>query len=160
MPLPSILVVDDNDRDQAAINSLLAQFDFSATVAKSAQEALAAVRAHKYAVILMALSLPDMDGCECAHQIKQFELDASSQTPIIALLPPGDGPIESIEQKVLRAGMDGLIPKPFSAEDVRRVLLRHAYEPRRPNLKTLRPLPPEAAAGDEARADGLESNNI
>ncbi|MBS2007997.1 MAG: response regulator [Cyanobacteria bacterium SZAS TMP-1] len=160
MPLPSILVVDDNDRDQDAIKNILAQFDFSATGARSAQEALAAVRDQKYAVILLSLNLPDMDSYECVRQLKRLELDASSQTPVVAMVNPDGEPIGLIEQKVLRAGMDGLIQKPFSAEAVRRILLRHAYEPRRPNLKTLRPLPPEARAGDEARSDGLESNNI
>jgi len=138
MSQPVILVVEDIEHDQDVLSHLLSKFDFLVKVARSSDEAILAVREQKFAVILMDLAMPGVDSFECMRQIKQIELDSSSQTPIIALGGHGVA-----EKEALAAGMDGYISKPFNPEDLRRVLLRFAYEPRRPNLKTLRPLPPE-----------------
>ena len=82
------------------------------------------------------MTLPDMNGYDCAKLIKEIDLELSSQTPIV-----GMGTQSERDDKNASAPLIcDFLTKPFSDEDLRKVLLRHAYEPRRPNLKTLTPL--------------------
>jgi len=140
MSLPVVLVVQESDFEQGVLGQLLARFDFSTQVVGTVDEAESAVRARKYAIILIDSALPGLDSKTCLRRIKQAEMEASSQTPVVSFGPVAKS---SGEQEALAAGMDGYISQPFNPEDLRRLLLRFAYEPRRPNLKTLRPLPPE-----------------
>jgi len=140
MSLPVVLVVQDSDFEQGVLGQLLARFDFSTQFVGTVDEAESAVRSKKYAVILIDTMLSGTDSQTCVRRIKQAELEASTQTPVVAF-----GPAASAkgEKDAKAAGMDGFVSQPFDPEELRRMLLRFAYEPRRPNLKTLRPLPPE-----------------
>ncbi|MBU6452772.1 MAG: response regulator [Cyanobacteria bacterium REEB67] len=140
MSLPHILVIEDNRNDQYVLTHLLSKFDYQADMVSTGEAAVAAIKKQKYAVILLDLGLSGVDGYECLRQIREIELDSSAQTPIIAITACADdgGP-----EKTESLGLSGYILKPFEPEDLRKMLLRHAYEPRRPNLKTLSPLSAE-----------------
>jgi CheY-like chemotaxis protein len=136
----TILVIEDNQHDQFVLKHLLEKFGFQSLVKSSAEEALAALSETKYAAVLLDLGLPGIDGFACIKEIRQRELVASSRTPVIALTANSD---DSVRAKAMKAGMDDFIGKPFDPEQLRKVLLRHVYEPAHPNLKTLKPLSPE-----------------
>jgi CheY-like chemotaxis protein len=140
MSLPHILVIEDNRNDQYVLKHLLSKFDYQADIVSSGEAAVEAIKKQKYAVILLDLGLPGIDGYECLRQIRGVELDSSSQTPVIAITACVD---ETHQENTESFGLSGYIVKPFEPEDLRKMLLRHAYEPRRPNLKTLSPLSAE-----------------
>jgi CheY-like chemotaxis protein len=136
----TILVIEDNQHDQFVLKHLLEKFGFKSQIKSSAEDALEALTATKYAAVLLDLSLPGMDGFACIKEMRQRELISSSRTPVIALTASID---DKVREKAMKAGMDDFIGKPFDPEELRKVLLRHVYEPAHPNLKTLQPLTAE-----------------
>ena len=78
---PRILVVDDIHANRVAMRRLLAQVDAEIVEAASGAEALAACLETQFALILLDVQMPDMDGFEVAELLSgQGEL---SQTPVI-----------------------------------------------------------------------------
>lgn len=142
MPAPLILVVENNRSDQQVFNHLLDKFDYRPQIVSSAEAALEVVKQTRFAVILLSLNLPDMDGYICAKAIKEVDLEQTSQTPIIGI---ADHEPDDEQSKAAGIHLNDYLVKPISPESLRKILLRHAYEPRRPNLKTLIPLSIEDA---------------
>jgi CheY-like chemotaxis protein len=142
MSAPLILVVEHNRTDQQVFNHLLDKFDYRPQIVSSAEAAIEVVKQTRFAVILLNLNLPDMDGLVCAKAIKEIDLELTSQTPIIGIV---DQAPDEEQSKVVEVHLNDYLVKPVSPEALRKILLRHAYEPRRPNLKTLIPLSLEEA---------------
>jgi len=80
---PSVLVVNDRVSQRVAIRAMLASLDVVVVEADSGRAALRAVLRRRFAVILMDVRMPSMDGYETAGLIRQRS--ESSQTPIIFL---------------------------------------------------------------------------
>jgi C4-dicarboxylate-specific signal transduction histidine kinase len=78
-----ILVVDDNPKNLTTIGSVLKEFEHLTIFATSAREALRHVLQYNFAVILLDVQMPEMDGFETARLIRSRE--RSSYTPIIFL---------------------------------------------------------------------------
>jgi diguanylate cyclase (GGDEF)-like protein len=66
LPTPKVLVVDDTPANLVAMRRLLARMDCEVVEAVSGNEALAACLAHEFALILLDVQMPDMDGFEVA----------------------------------------------------------------------------------------------
>ena len=79
----SILVVDDRPEDLMVVRTILDQPSYNLVTASSGKEALKRVLEREYAVILLDVFLPDIDGFEVAATIK--ERKRSRHTPIIFL---------------------------------------------------------------------------
>lgn len=135
--VPTLLIVEDNTTQQYILKRLCEEFDFAAHAVSSGEEALDALAVTRYAAIMMDLILPGIGGIECARVIRQLEVDRSDSkhVPIIAITAVVG---ETVRQQCLAAGMDDFLRKPFDPEDLRKILLRHLYEAKRPNLKILK----------------------
>ena len=77
----SILVVDDNPAKRLALVSVLEQLNQNLVVAESGRDALRLLLSHEYALILLDVQMPDMDGFETAALIRSRK--QSEVTPII-----------------------------------------------------------------------------
>lgn len=78
-----ILAVDDGDRNLLALDALLGDMDVEIAKARSGEEALKAVLDAEFALILMDVRMPGMDGFETASLIRQRR--QSRHIPIIFL---------------------------------------------------------------------------
>ncbi len=78
---PKILVVDDTPANLVAMRRLLARADADIFEANSGNEALALCLDHQFALVLLDVNMPEMDGFEVAQFIS--ETDHLSETPII-----------------------------------------------------------------------------
>ncbi len=76
-----VLAVDDNPQKLEILRDMLAGMDIELIKASSGREALKLLLEGKFAVILMDVSMPEMDGFETAGLIRQR--DESKETPII-----------------------------------------------------------------------------
>ncbi len=76
-----ILIVDDRDDKLVALESVLSTLNETVVLAKSGREALREILHHEFAVILMDVFMPNMDGFETASMIRQRAQCAN--TPII-----------------------------------------------------------------------------
>jgi signal transduction histidine kinase len=83
--IPKVLLVNDDSASLLALTSLLTyssdEHDYAVVVARSGQEALRQVLHHDFAVILLDVSMPGMDGFETAQAIHSHPRSAS--VPII-----------------------------------------------------------------------------
>ena len=77
----SILAVDDEPRNLLALESILADEDINLVKARSGEEALKHLLKHDFALILLDLHMPEMDGFETASLIRRRARSRSS--PII-----------------------------------------------------------------------------
>jgi len=84
-------------------------------VAHSGLEALAAVDKRAYAVILMDVQMPDMDGISATTKIRERRIS----TPIIAVTANSDS---KVRRDCRHAGMNDFLVKPVSATDVQMAL--------------------------------------
>lgn len=104
-----VLLVEDNLDNFEMVRFLLERADYTVVGARTGREAVTAAQEHKPDVILMDLSLPEMDGWEAAREIKSDPGVAG--IPLIALTAhtlPGD------RQKAMEAGFDNYISKPIN----------------------------------------------
>jgi two-component system, cell cycle response regulator DivK len=104
-----VLLVEDNYDNYEMVRFLLERADYTVVGAHTGREAVNAAREHKPDVILMDLSLPELDGWEAAQEIKN-DPDIA-HIPLIALTAhtlPGD------RKKAMEAGFDNYISKPIN----------------------------------------------
>ncbi len=80
---PSILLVDDRVSNLVALEAILDPLGAHLVRATGAEEALAAVKDQEFAVILLDVQMPGMDGYEVARRIKALE--SPRLTPVIFL---------------------------------------------------------------------------
>ena len=85
-------------------------------------EALAALDAASYDVVLLDMHMPVMDGCQAATTIRQHEsqLGKRRQT-LIALTASTSG---DDREKCLSSGMDDFLSKPVRQDELARILAR------------------------------------
>jgi putative two-component system response regulator len=82
-PPAAVLVVDDNAGKRLAVRAMLAPLGHAVVEADSGQAALEAVARQSFAVILMDVVMPILDGYETARLLRQRS--RSQDTPIIFL---------------------------------------------------------------------------
>jgi serine phosphatase RsbU (regulator of sigma subunit) len=80
---PKVLLVDDNPRNLLALDVTLSDLPLNLVQASSGPEALRRLLEDDFALILMDVRMPDMDGFEAAELIRQRE--RSQHAPIIFL---------------------------------------------------------------------------
>ncbi|MDX6495879.1 MAG: hypothetical protein QOE17_1865 [Gaiellales bacterium] len=91
----SVLIVDDNPAKRLAVRAMLAPLGYVVVEADSGRAALRAVLRHDFAVILMDVRMPIMDGFETAKLIRQRT--RSALTPFIFVTAFGADEVETIE---------------------------------------------------------------
>src|SRR5260221_2487901 len=91
----NILVVDDRPENALAIKAILSFPAYNVITATSGSEALRKVLKHDFAVILMDVLMPSMDGFETARLI--FQREASRHIPIIFLTAVGNHPTSPLQ---------------------------------------------------------------
>jgi two-component system sensor histidine kinase/response regulator len=77
----NILLVDDREDKRMAMEAIIAELGQNVILASSGKEALRCILQHEFAVILLDVNMPGMDGFETAFLIRQRR--NSEHTPII-----------------------------------------------------------------------------
>src|SRR6266852_9929852 len=111
----NILLVDDQPANLLALESILGDMGLNMVKAGSGREALRALLDEEFAVILLDVQMPDLDGFETASLVR--ERDKSHHTPIIFLTA-----LSRNETNVFRGyelGAVDYIFKPFHPEVLR-----------------------------------------
>jgi CheY-like chemotaxis protein len=89
-------------------------------VAKNGKEAVAVCDAGKFDLVLMDVEMPEMDGLEATHVIRQRECGTDRHIPIIAMTAHA---MKGDREKCLAAGMDGCIAKPVRKQQLYEALV-------------------------------------
>jgi CheY-like chemotaxis protein len=104
-----ILLVDDRAENLLALEAILSALDQELVFVRSGEAAVEAVLADEFAVILLDVVMPGMDGFETAVQIKQR--GRTPNAPIIFLTAAGAEP--ELAFRGYAAGAVDYISKPF-----------------------------------------------
>ena len=111
----NILLVDDQPANLVALEAMLQGLGQNLIKAESGREALRWLLTHEFAVILLDVKMPDMDGFETAQLIR--ERDKSRHTPIL-FLTAGDNTQTQVVRGYAVGAVDYLV-KPVVPEFVR-----------------------------------------
>jgi CheY-like chemotaxis protein len=104
-----ILLVDDREENLIALEAILSSLDQDLVRATSGEEALKALLTDEYAVILLDVVMPSMDGFETARDIKRRK--KTRDVPIIFLTAVNSDPDYAF--RGYAAGAVDFIAKPF-----------------------------------------------
>lgn len=108
---PKVLLVDDAEANLIALEGILSHLPCTLVRAQSGNEALRLLLRHEFAVVLLDVQMPDMDGYEVAHHMRS-NLD-TREVPIIFVTATHE-----TKDNVLRgydAGAFDLLFKPIDA---------------------------------------------
>jgi len=116
------LVVDDSDTNLALMQHFLVMHGATAELAGNGLEAfeLLQARPDDFRVVLMDVQMPVLDGYAATQRIRQ-ELKLRD-IPIIAVTA---GALTTHRQLAVEAGMNDYVVKPFDAQTLVRIILRH-----------------------------------
>jgi len=111
----SVLAVDDEPANLAALEVVLAPLGHRVELARSGREALRALLRDEFAAVLLDVRMPDMDGFETAELIRSRP--STQTTPIIFITAFHHA--EQDLQRAYRVGAADVIFKPFVPEFLR-----------------------------------------
>ncbi|MCH5262689.1 MAG: response regulator [Lachnospiraceae bacterium] len=119
-PNAHVLIVDDNLVNRKVAVGLMRPFAMQVETAKSGEEAIQMVREKEYHLIFMDHMMPDMDGVETTHIIRQMEGEYYKNVPIIALTANA---ISGVKEMFLQEGMNDFIAKPINVKELSEKIL-------------------------------------
>ncbi len=111
----TVLLVDDNYINRLLVTHLLQQKGYGIIEAENGKEAIEKLKEEDIDIVLMDISMPDMDGLEATKIIRGMEPAYIRQTPIIAMTAHA---FQEQVQEALAAGMNDYISKPFKPEEL------------------------------------------
>jgi signal transduction histidine kinase/DNA-binding response OmpR family regulator/HPt (histidine-containing phosphotransfer) domain-containing protein len=114
-----VLLVDDVEMNLELALELLRDAGMRADVARNGREAVDMARAGDYALILMDIQMPDMDGLSATREIRADP--RLHDLPIIAMTAHA---MSGDRERSLEAGMNDHLTKPIDEEKLRAALLR------------------------------------
>jgi len=107
-----VLVVEDNAVNQLVVLRLLRKVGLTAEVAQNGKEALEKMQEKEFAMVLMDLHMPEMDGYEAARRIRNGQVAESNpeNIPIIAVTAAAR---KVDEERCRSLGMNDFLTKPI-----------------------------------------------
>lgn len=115
-----ILLAEDNPMNRKVAFFQLEKLGYAADVVTNGREAVEKAAEQDYALILMDIQMPEMDGVEAAKTIRR-NTSSKKRIPIIAMTANA---MKSDREKYLKAGMDDYLSKPVKLEKLRETLER------------------------------------
>ena len=106
-----ILMAEDNADNRLLVQAFLKKTSHRLTIVENGAEAVQAIKANKYDLVLMDIQMPVMDGYTATKEIRTWEqAEGRDATPVIALTAHA---LNEDIQKSLDAGCDEHLTKPI-----------------------------------------------
>ena len=118
-----VLIAEDNPVNQLLVESMLTGLGASFKAVENGALAVDAVDHQEFDIVLMDCLMPVMDGFEATRALRAKGIDI----PIIAATASASA---GDFDEALQAGMNDVMVKPFSARDLKRMLMAYAPENR------------------------------
>jgi len=121
-PNTKVLVVDDNQMNINVVKNLLKRYEIQVEQALSGAEALEKIGNMNYDFVFMDHMMPEMDGVETTHRIRQKYGTYFQKVPIVALTANA---IAGSREMFLREGFTDFLEKPVEPSVLERILRRN-----------------------------------
>ncbi len=110
-----ILVAENNEVNQIVLEQILIDAGHSYVIVENGKLALELFKAERPDLVLMDVSMPEMNGLEATKAIREADLRAGERmhTPIIGVTAHA---MKGDKEMCLEAGMDDYMPKPISPD--------------------------------------------
>ena len=109
--MPKILLVEDNEMNRDMLSRRLVRKGYEVALALDGLEGVAMATAGGYDLILMDMSLPEIDGWEATRRVRNAE--SGTRVPIIALTAHA---MSGDREKAMAAGCDDYDTKPVELD--------------------------------------------
>ncbi|MFU0504964.1 hybrid sensor histidine kinase/response regulator [Pseudaminobacter sp. NGMCC 1.201702] len=106
-----ILVAEDNEVNQLVFTQILGETDYTFEIVANGRRAVKAFGEMNPRMILMDISMPEMNGLEATAAIRDLEALMGTRIPIIGVTAHA---LKGDRERCLDAGMDDYLPKPIS----------------------------------------------
>lgn len=106
-----VLVAEDNEVNQLVFSQILDGLGVTYRIASNGRTAVEMFRTHKPQVVLMDVSMPEMNGLEATRAIREHEQGSGQRTPIIGVTAHA---LKGDRERCIEAGMDDYLSKPVS----------------------------------------------
>ncbi|NNU16511.1 PAS domain S-box protein [Parvularcula sp. ZS-1/3] len=126
----SILIAEDSDTNALVVSRRLERQGAKVVRARDGREAVLSAQTGSYDVILMDVSMPEMDGLEATRALRALGGRFAS-VPIIALTAHA---LRGDKERCLEAGMNGYVSKPIATDELISNILRTVTD-RRPSMQ-------------------------
>ena len=117
----NVLLVEDAPALQLVTQARLEKLGYRVEVACNGREAIEAVEGNDFALVLMDIQMPEMDGMTATRLIREMPESCKANIPIIALTANA---MKGDEQEYLAAGMNDYLTKPVDSASLTTVLKR------------------------------------
>ncbi len=118
---PFILVAEDNEVNQFVVMQILEGLNLPHEIAANGRLAVESWQRRKPSLVLMDVSMPEMNGLIATQKIRDLEQNTGMRTPIIGLTAHA---LKGDEERCLDAGMDAYLTKPVSAEKLENMITK------------------------------------
>ncbi len=116
-----VLVTEDEAINRMYITTILERKGWDIHEAADGLEALDYIKKNKYDVVLMDISMPNLNGIDATIKIRQQEPE-TEHLPVIALTAHA---FPSDRKKFLDAGMDDVVVKPLNERSLIEVIMKY-----------------------------------
>ncbi len=113
------LVVDDEPMNLTVAIGILNRYGIVVTTAPSGQDAITLCKEQEFDIVFMDHMMPEMDGIEAMHRIRNEMEKERKILPIVALTANA---VSTAKEMFLNEGFDGFVSKPIELTDLERVL--------------------------------------
>ena len=108
-----VLVAEDNRVNQVVVRRILERHNHAVTIVENGREALDALAASRYDMVLMDVQMPEMDGLQATRLLRVRELEQEQpRVPVIALTAHA---MVGDRERCLASGADEYVTKPINA---------------------------------------------
>ena len=121
-PKAHILIVDDTKMNLTVVVNLLKNTKMKIDTSSSAAAAVALAEINDYDLILMDQRMPEMDGTEALHRIRESASGASKDSPIICLTADA---VVGAKERYLAEGFTDFLTKPIDSYALEKMLIKY-----------------------------------
>jgi signal transduction histidine kinase/CheY-like chemotaxis protein len=114
-----ILLVEDNEVNQLVASRILKKAGFEVEIANNGREGVEKVQSNPYALVLMDIQMPEMDGLEATQTIRK--LPGFEKLPIIAMTAHA---MRGDRELSIKSGMNDHVNKPIDVQELFKTLVK------------------------------------
>ena len=147
-PKARILIVDDTRINLSVVVNLLKNTKMQIDTSTDGADAVNMARKYAYDLIFMDQRMPEMDGTEAFHKIRETENGASKDAPVVCLTADA---VIGAKERYLSEGFTDYLTKPVDSAALENMLIKYlpADKVERVSVEAAAEVPEEKPADDE-----------